>query len=1185
MPPQTDLKARIQNALAQCAHGDLLPNALALFAALGYRSAKQISLPDNTARGFLAEFGDERFNAANALTDEWRSIDLVLQLTDTEINHTAQRSLFDSHGVDRSNYQSYLIFAIELAGATYARTALAKITREVNKLFAMPALILFKHGNTLTLSVIDRRLHKRDEAKDVLEKVTLIKDIRLANPHRAHIEILFDLALPTLLEQYHPQNFDALHDAWRAVLDTSELNKKFFRALANWFYWAQEHVSFPSGGGKNQAERNATALIRLITRLIFTWFIQEKDLVPPALFDEKQVRQLLADFAPARDTYYKAILQNLFFGTLNTEMHARAFRHEPKAGQRADDFMTHNRYRYKSYFANPDAWLALTRDIPFLNGGLFECLDKEVERNGKQELLRVDGFSDHPANELNVPNYLFFADENDPRYYKEKDNAHLNEVFGTKNKKYQVRGLVRLLHRYKFTIDENTPLEQEVALDPELLGKVFENLLAAYNPETGVTARKQTGSFYTPREIVNYMVDEALLAYLETRLQDLTGFQTPASHETAASIQRAREMSSNRDKNLSGLSLDARLRHLFAYTDEPHQFDAAETAALIEAIDNLKLLDPACGSGAFPMGALHKLVLILHKLDPDNARWKAKQIAKASEIPDTTVRERVVADIEQSFNRNELDYGRKLYLIENCIYGVDIQPIAVQIAKLRCFIALIVDEKMDAAKENRGIRPLPNLETKFVAANTLLGLDKPKQMLLRNPAIESKEKELADVRRSLFTARTRETKEKHRKRDAALRKEIGELLKKDGWLPGAANQLATWDPYDQNAHAEFFDAEWMFGVTDGFDVVIGNPPYGAEMADSAISRLDKKFAKYKSATKNSAIYFTYLSDELLTTNGINTFIVPKSICYSMGWNKCAGFVIEELTRLVDIGKAFENVKLEQVVFVRPKASRVKSFVNGLFEDNFIREFGAVSKSIFTTYKVLLAGQTEEEIKIIQLLLGRFKNTFGEFVSIERGLNWQSKVATHPGKTPVYRGAQLDKYVLNEATDFVSLGSFKRDEYAYQLKPKILNQLAIAHVQNPYPHFYLQAAFDEDGSKLVFETIACTFVQANNVNIRFVLGVNNSKLFAWLLYKFIYSNAIRSTRYDSEYVTRIPVPQLEQVSQQPIINLVDRILAAKRADADADTRAWEREIDELVYQLYGLTEDEIKIVEGRQESVP
>lgn len=280
-----DLKARIQNALANFAHGDLLTNALDLFAALGYRSDKQVRLPDNTAKGFfavfgVAEFGDDRFNAANALTNRWRSIDLVLQLTDKEVNNAAQRSLFDSHGIDRGNYQSYLIFAIELKDDSYSRGALAKITREVNKLFLMPALILFKHGNTLTLSVIDRRLHKRDESKDVLDKVTLIKDIRFTNTHRAHIEILFDLALPTLIEREHPQNFAALHDAWRDVLDTSELNKKFFRELANWFYWAQEHVTFPKGAGKDEPERNATSLIRLITRLIFTWFIQEKDLVP-----------------------------------------------------------------------------------------------------------------------------------------------------------------------------------------------------------------------------------------------------------------------------------------------------------------------------------------------------------------------------------------------------------------------------------------------------------------------------------------------------------------------------------------------------------------------------------------------------------------------------------------------------------------------------------------------------------------------------------------------------------------------------------------------------------------------------------------------------------------------------------------------------------------------------------------
>ena len=192
--------------------------------------------------------------------------------------------------------------------------------------------------------------------------------------------------------------------------------------------------------------------------------------------------------------------------------------------------MIHNVYRYERYFQDPDAALALFADIPFLNGGLFECLDKKVD----SKTVRIDGFSDRTDNPLCVPDDLFFGDER---------TVDLNATYGTKGKQYKVRGLIETLNRYKFTITENTPIEEEIALDPELLGKVFENLLAAYNPETGTTARKQTGSFYTPREIVNYMVDESLLAYLETKVKELT--------------------------NLEDLStLEERLRHLLAYNEE-----------------------------------------------------------------------------------------------------------------------------------------------------------------------------------------------------------------------------------------------------------------------------------------------------------------------------------------------------------------------------------------------------------------------------------------------------------------------------------------------------------------------------------------------------------------------------------------------------------------------------------------
>ena len=151
---------------------------------------------------------------------------------------------------------------------------------------------------------------------------------------------------------------------------------------------------------------------------------------------------------------------------------------------------------------------------------------------------------------------------------------------------------------------------------------------------------------------------------------------------------------------------------------------------LINAIDTLKILDPACGSGAFPMGILHKLVFLLSKLDPHNAQWRQRQIdrvqntiTEAEKIDDSIIRESTIDELEgeieninEAFERNALDYGRKLYLIENCIYGVDIQPIATQIAKLRFFISLIVEQKIDDTRENRGVRPLPNSAIRLTLA-------------------------------------------------------------------------------------------------------------------------------------------------------------------------------------------------------------------------------------------------------------------------------------------------------------------------------------------------------------------------------------------------------------------------------------------------------------------------------------
>ena len=282
--------------------------------------------------------------------------------------------------------------------------------------------------------------------------------------------------------------------AWKNLVEAfsvETLTKEFYNSLFAWYERAMDpasKVSFPNDLARDDDDRQMLAehLIRLITRLMFVWFIRQKKLVPQALFDETELKRLLKDFdplSPKQDNYYRAILQNLFFATLNREIGERAFAPDGSFQENREHFGIKILYRYPKEFAcSQEKVLDLFRTVPFLNGGLFECLDKGRDYQ--------DGFSRNEKQWARIPNNLFFDDD----------------------------GLITLFARYDFTVDENSPNDADVALDPELLGKVFENLLGAYNPETKQTARKQSGSFCTPREIVNYMVDESLKAHLLTNV-------------------------------------------------------------------------------------------------------------------------------------------------------------------------------------------------------------------------------------------------------------------------------------------------------------------------------------------------------------------------------------------------------------------------------------------------------------------------------------------------------------------------------------------------------------------------------------------------------------------------------------------------------------------------------------------
>ena len=291
------IKKEIKSAVQAFSSGNLTKNSLRLFDCLGYVTDRQApsDKPDFDEFRDLFVIG-QKFDQVKARTNEWRYVDLLFQLSKTEV--LKQTSLFDTKKVDQTIIETYLFFVIELSGQQYSRTDLALITREVNRLFPMPAMILFKYGNLITLSVIHRRLSKKDPDKNVLEKVTLIKDIKIDNPNRAHIEILFDLTFEKLQQDTAFSNFVELHNAWQKTLDIKLLNEKFYKEIAYWFFWAVNQVEFPDDDPyyAKRETRNTENVIRLLTRVIFCWFMKEKRLIKPELFSQEDIEKLMICF-------------------------------------------------------------------------------------------------------------------------------------------------------------------------------------------------------------------------------------------------------------------------------------------------------------------------------------------------------------------------------------------------------------------------------------------------------------------------------------------------------------------------------------------------------------------------------------------------------------------------------------------------------------------------------------------------------------------------------------------------------------------------------------------------------------------------------------------------------------------------------------------------------------------------
>ena len=734
---------------------DFLPALKAFFAEL------QVPIASVTDRPITAK---EILTSTYRDTESFRLIDDVYFLgmvDDGAFRGDRAINLAAAQGLEK-DYDGLVIFGVTLRDDDKlpTRSHLAEISRAFNREFCYtPVVVVFKYGSGdkqyLAFANTERLKYKQQWREgEKAGKVTLLRDVSISNIHAAHEKIIFgDKNLNGLkIDVKKINSFKKLYDYWQKVFSLQALNDQFYADLQDWFYYASQHIKLPFKPEYIPEKENIkNFLVRLLARTMFCWFIKEKGLIKPEILElrdwDGEVYPLTVDCGDDRflesNSYYRGILQNVFFNSLNQK-----------------DKKSLKDFKWTKYL-HSDFKLEWFTAIPYLNGGIFDKLDEDNAKESIEDSVMC------------VPNFLFYGIETEETVTKGKKT----EVIRLRRK-----GLNEIFKSYKFTLEENTPYEEDIALDPELLGLVFENLLAELDPNleesTLKSIRKQTGSYYTPRKVIQEMVNESLFIYLK--------------------------------KHTQSESLETLKKLVYENILEDGTDDFCDR--IVNGIDRFKVLDPACGSGAFPMGVLHRLVDILKLVDSDNSKWLRLKLQPV----DPNYRD----EFEKTLKQHLDDYSRKLGIIRDSIYGIDIQPLAVQITKLRFFISLLIDQKVE-----KGITPMPNIETKIICANslkniqpTLLSHDAiPKLKVARlkyyKPDLSNEEKQL--VTEEIVTVL-----------DAAFPSFSTEIVGRH--IAGQNKELLRHWFTHATVAAPFFNLDFFYPELEnqGFDCVIGNPPYG-----------------------------------------------------------------------------------------------------------------------------------------------------------------------------------------------------------------------------------------------------------------------------------------------------------------------------------------------------------------------
>lgn len=798
---------------------------------------------------------------------------------------------------------------------------------------------------------------------------------------------------------------------------------------------------------------------------------------------------------------------------------------------------------------------ALHCRIPFLSGGLFEP---------------IDGY-DWEHNDFSIPNEVF---SNVAEKGREAD------------------GILDIFDRYNFTMNEDEPMEREVAIDPEMLGKVFENLLE-------INDRKSKGAFYTPREIVHYMCQESLINYLtntlkvsESAIRDFILYGDFLKDEDTVKEKR---------QGNGGMYISEEL-----YKINPDGTVAVNRLTdMDQALKDVRVADPAVGSGAFPLGMLNEIV-------------RARQNISAYMAITMNA-----YDIRMMYQMERSPHALKYETIRNCIFAADIEPSAVDIAQLRLWLSLVIDDEINPDAQtpldgHRNPLPLPNLESNILCGNSLIDefegipLIQKSEMLrstgmyqrnFNSDRFDSIIHKLIDTQDELFKCDNTEKKNELKEQIDALRDMII-MTQLEGSKP---DTIQRYNDTKHRASKPYIlwqlDFARVFKEKGGFDIVIGNPPYGllnkkqnqntSIMASEFDVTCYKKAPLYKPAKGgmlNIFRLFICKSFDLLKKDGHLSLIFPMAFMCDLSAYALRNFVLQY--NKIDYLEAFpERDNENKRVFKSAKmsvcilgATKKKSNDNEKFpvrisQDRFVDTQGQITWmsrediEIIDRSSLTIPLMHPEEYEILlQMCSNSIRlGTISKCYTGEIDLSLDKKYVKLENKyNQMLRGAQVQKFFV---TDNISQGNilyldaekYLNEKSSPKSRHHLNRRIVMQGITGVNERYRLKMTICSQG---IFCANSVNYLLINNDDMEFILGLCNSRLLNWYFSKLSTNSNVNGYEIDN-----LPIKIPCEKKKQEITSLV-LILLENPFDVDSNDQ-----LNNLVYEIYGLSPEQIEVVEN------